>query len=85
MLENHDSKPDRVLNPFDKQWTRVESCTEPVKSEKAIQHSVNNSVSRSRQMVYDYSLSNEWDCALMSVICLLLRNTKMELSIFMAC
>lgn len=34
---------------------------EPVKSEKAIQHSINNSVSRSRQMVYNYSLSNEWD------------------------
>lgn len=61
MDENHDSKPDRQLNPFDGEWARVESCSEPVKSEKAIQHSINNSVSRSRQMVYNYSLSNEWD------------------------
>ena len=61
MMENHDSKPDRQLNPFDGEWTRVEACSEPVKSEKAIQHSINNSVSRTRQMVYNYSLSNEWD------------------------
>ena len=30
MDENHDSKPDRQLNPFDGEWARVESCSEPV-------------------------------------------------------
>ena len=59
--ENHDAKPDRELNPFDGQWTRVESCAEPVRSEKAVEHSLNNSVSRTRQKVYDYSLANDWE------------------------
>lgn len=55
--------PEYQSNPFDGMEARVvdDFPVSAPRTEKQIQHSIDNSVSRTRQMVYNYSLSNEWD------------------------
>lgn len=55
--------PETMVNPFDGcTAVVVDEFPEPViRSDFEVQKSINNSVSRTRQIVYNYSLSNDWD------------------------
>ena len=62
-VERDHSEDEYQVNPFDGSAARVvdEFPSSAPRTEKEVQHSLNNAVSRSRQAVYNLSLSNSWD------------------------